>query len=637
MREIEAETYYGQETEVQLLTGLLGRLKNKAVIDVGAEHGKFVEAFLEAGASAVYAFEPYPPSVEALHAAFGATPSVQTFALALGASDEPATLHVVENKTGRIADAYHSLIPVEETPMLRPAGEIQVQCRTLDSLVAEGALPPQVGILKIDAERSDLAVLQGMGRLSSDVVMTEFWDHLPETVGPAAYQVTDLVAFMAERGYANFCLIKRHDQFETLQVDDTQVRPGDWGNVIFVHESVFSQLAPILFEAAAAAQARLIDRAMYFADEAQQRQALLAEAQCTAEERLALLQEVQRAAEERQVTVTRLQQELDEEAGQFVMTRLAMLEEQELALDAYLRAARDDGLWKWVPQQMGVLRQHDPVPFHVAAHYLHVVPIANPPRISIVTPMLNGARFLSLTLDSVLDQQYPGLEYVVQDGGSTDESLSILERYRIRLTHVASEKDSGMAQAINRGFDHTSGEIMAYLNADDLLLPGTLHYVAAYFDRHPEVDAVYSHRVLIDADNAEIGRWILPPHDNAVLSWADYIPQETLFWRRSAWEKAGGMMDESFRFALDWDLLLRLRNTGARFVRLPRFLGAFRVHADQKTSRELRGLGFEEMDRIREREAGRPISEREAWPYLSEYLRAHKLYHKMYRLGVLRY
>jgi glycosyltransferase involved in cell wall biosynthesis len=240
-------------------------------------------------------------------------------------------------------------------------------------------------------------------------------------------------------------------------------------------------------------------------------------------------------------------------------------------------------------------------------------------------------------MDSVLDQEYPALEYVVQDGGSNDETLDILKEYGDRLTHTASEQDSGMAQAINRGFAHTSGEIMAYLNADDLLLPGALHYIGAYFARHPEVDVIYSHRVVIDAADAEVGRWIMPTHDDAVLSWVDYVPQETLFWRRSIWEKAGGWMDESFRFALDWDLLLRFRSAGARFVRVPRFLGAFRVHAEQKTARELRGLGFDEMDRLREREVGRTVTGEEIRGHLREYVRRHKLYHKLYRLGVLRY
>jgi hypothetical protein len=96
-------------------------------------------------------------------------------------------------------------------------------------------------------------------------------------------------------------------------------------------------------------------------------------------------------------------------------------------------------------------------------------------------------------------------------------------------------------------------------------------------------------------------------------------------------------MDESFRFALDWDLILRFREVGAAFVRVPRFLGAFRVHAEQKTSTQLADLGSQEMHRLRERQAGRPVSDGEVWRYVEAYMRRHKIYHKLYRLGVLRY
>ena len=112
-----------------------------------------------------------------------------------------------------------------------------------------------------------------------------------------------------------------------------------------------------------------------------------------------------------------------------------------------------------------------------------------------------------------------------------------------------------------------------------MLLPGALHYVAGFFLDHPEVDVLYGHRVLIDEENREIGRWVLPAHDERTLRWADYVPQETLFWRRRVWEEVGACFDESYRFAVDWDFLLRLQRIGARFARVPRFLGAFRVHS----------------------------------------------------------
>ena len=133
------------------------------------------------------------------------------------------------------------------------------------------------------------------------------------------------------------------------------------------------------------------------------------------------------------------------------------------------------------------------------------------PLFSIVTPSFNQGQFLEETIRSVLDQNYPRLEYVIQDGGSTDESVKVIEKYRGRLAHAESRKDKGQGHAINLGFAHaTKGDIMAYLNSDDLLLPGSLNYVAAYFERHPKVDVVYGHRVVINEGSREIARWVLP-------------------------------------------------------------------------------------------------------------------------------
>ena len=148
---------------------------------------------------------------------------------------------------------------------------------------------------------------------------------------------------------------------------------------------------------------------------------------------------------------------------------------------------------------------------------------------------------------------------------------------------------------------------------------------------------VYGHRVLIDEDDQEIGRWVLPRHDSAILSWADYVPQETLFWRRRIWERADSRFDESYQFAMDWELLLRFRAAGARFRRLPRFLGAFRVHDAQKTSARIQDVGAREMARLRERELGRPVSGAELRWRLRGYLLRHMVYQKLYRAGVLRY
>jgi GT2 family glycosyltransferase len=280
---------------------------------------------------------------------------------------------------------------------------------------------------------------------------------------------------------------------------------------------------------------------------------------------------------------------------------------------------------------------HAPRPLHVPADYLQAQPPSAPPTISIVTPSFNQACYLDATLRSVLDQDYPRLEYVVQDGGSTDGSIDVLRSHAARLTAWESKPDGGQSQAINLGMRRTTGEIMAYLNSDDLLLPGSLAYVARYFDEHPDVDVVYGHRVLIDGQGLEIGRWVLPPHDDRVITFADFIPQETMFWRRRAWDAAGGHIDESFRFAMDWDLILRFRSAGMRFVRLPRFLGAFRITDTQKTSSWWLSAGRRETERLTERAVGHTPPRSQIRRWVRPFMRRHFILDKLYLAGIVHY
>jgi glycosyltransferase involved in cell wall biosynthesis len=287
--------------------------------------------------------------------------------------------------------------------------------------------------------------------------------------------------------------------------------------------------------------------------------------------------------------------------------------------------------------QLQSLSHRKPRALDIPDRYHTPLPLENPPGISIVTPSFNQGRYLDQTIRSVLDQNYPKLEYAVQDGGSKDESVAVMDKYRDRLKHAESRKDKGQAHAINLGFAHaTGGEIMAYLNSDDLLLPGSLNYVGAYFAAHSDVDVVYSHRVIIDQNDKEIGRWVLPSHSDRMLIWADYVPQETMFWRRRIWDKAGGQMDESFQFALDWDLLLRFRAAGAKFVRLPRFLGAFRVHACQKTTTDFVDTGTPEMAKLRTRVHGCSTTLLDIRRNMSNYMLRHAGYNWLYRLGLYR-
>lgn len=283
------------------------------------------------------------------------------------------------------------------------------------------------------------------------------------------------------------------------------------------------------------------------------------------------------------------------------------------------------------------LRHHAPRPLSPPRDASRSAVPASPPVISIVTPSFNQGHVLEATLRSVLEQGYPALDYVVQDGGSTDASVEILTRYGPRLTFWESAPDGGQSAAINRGMQRTTGEIMAYLNSDDLLLPGSLAYVARYFHAHPEVDVVYGHRILIDHDGHEIGRWILPPHDDHAIAYADYVPQETMFWRRRAWERIGARIDESFRFAMDWDLILRFREAGLTFRRLPRFLGAFRVWSDQKTLAGWLPDGRRESERLTARTFGSTPPRGTVRRELRRYLWRQWLLDKLYLAGLVRY
>lgn len=281
------------------------------------------------------------------------------------------------------------------------------------------------------------------------------------------------------------------------------------------------------------------------------------------------------------------------------------------------------------------LAQHRPRPLRLPQAYYDGQPTFDLPTIAVTTPTLRHGRFIERTIKSVLGQGYPNLQYVVKDGGSKDGTVEVLRRYDRQLDHWESAGDTGQAQAINVGFESATGEIMAYLNSDDLYLPGTLAFVGRFFREHEEVDVVYGHRIVIDEEDRQIGRWILPRHDDELLAYVDYVPQETLFWRRRAWEKVGGYIDESFQFALDWDLLLRFRAARLRMIRLPRFLGAFRVSREQKTASQMATIGIREMNRLRRRYLGEVPSESEIKERVARYILRHWAIDALYATGIV--
>lgn len=209
--------------------------------------------------------------------------------------------------------------------------------------------------------------------------------------------------------------------------------------------------------------------------------------------------------------------------------------------------------------------------------------VASPPSISLITPNLNCVEFIERTLNSVLDQRYPSLEYVVVDGGSTDGSQSIFSSYRGHLSDYISEPDNGHAHALNKGFALTTGEIMGWLNSDDLLLPGALWSIGEFFAKNPDVSWMTGQPSALHID----GTWKL----HKPKSWSRYrflsgdyrwIQQESTFWRRSLWDAAGGCLDESLRLAVDFDLWVRFfRHAELYTYELP--LAAFRYRNGQRS------------------------------------------------------
>jgi len=205
------------------------------------------------------------------------------------------------------------------------------------------------------------------------------------------------------------------------------------------------------------------------------------------------------------------------------------------------------------------------------------------PLVSIVTPSYNAARFLSESIESVLAQSYPRIEYVLMDGGSSDATPVVLDRYRDRVARVSSRADAGQAEAINTGIASTAGEIVAFLNADDRYLPNAVEQAVRAFEAHPDAGVVYGNAYHIDDRGATIGPYPTEDFDAARLKRACFICQPAAFVRRDAFEAAGGL-NPQLHYALDYDLWMRLAAAGKRFVRIEPFLAESRVHPASKSA-----------------------------------------------------
>jgi len=230
------------------------------------------------------------------------------------------------------------------------------------------------------------------------------------------------------------------------------------------------------------------------------------------------------------------------------------------------------------------------------------------PRITVVTPAYNQGEFLEETMRSVLMQGYPNLEYMVINGGSTDNTVEIIKEYEPYLDYWTTQTNSGQPTAVNTGMARSTGEILAWLNSDDLLLPRTLERVALARMRNPEIKITCGFREVIDAQSRVLGHWVHPRPCNYDLMRICYIAQETVFWSREVWEKAGPL-GANWRYALDFDLWQKFMAAGYTFHLLPYFMGAFRRHPKSKGS-TMEHIRQEELREIYKRYLGRDIYER---------------------------
>lgn len=207
----------------------------------------------------------------------------------------------------------------------------------------------------------------------------------------------------------------------------------------------------------------------------------------------------------------------------------------------------------------------------------------NWPKISIVMPSFNQARFLERTMRSVLDQNYPNLEYIIIDGGSTDGSVEIIKKYEDRLAYWVSERDRGQSHALNKGFARATGDLIGWLNSDDLYCAGAFEQAVEGYRNHPENDAWYGGLYIIDSEDRILDAlWTLDADPAYITLVGMNIFHQALFWRRELMQQVG-MIDESLHFAMDWDFIIRLLLAG-RFKRIRRHLGMFRVHEEAKTT-----------------------------------------------------
>ena len=217
-----------------------------------------------------------------------------------------------------------------------------------------------------------------------------------------------------------------------------------------------------------------------------------------------------------------------------------------------------------------------------------------PPKISIITPNFQSGRFLETCIQSIIGQNYPNLEYIIMDGGSTDNSLEIIQKYESHLSYWTSEKDEGLYDALQKGFDKSSGEIMGWLNADDLLHPNALFTIAEIFQNWQQVKWLQGWPTFFDEHSRVVSNYT-PINSkyfflsNQFFKKNKFIQQESTYWHRSLWDQTGGFLNQNYKLAADLELWMRFFQREKLYLTRG-FIGGFRF----------RGSGQLSIDRYQE-------------------------------------
>ena len=217
------------------------------------------------------------------------------------------------------------------------------------------------------------------------------------------------------------------------------------------------------------------------------------------------------------------------------------------------------------------------------------------PRITIVTPSFNQARYLPETIESIIGQQYPNLEYIIIDGGSTDGSVEIIKRYESHLAYWVSQADSGQSEAINKGLRKATGALFNWINSDDLLFPDALNRIAEAYATNPQADLVVGYGAKSDANGA-ITRITVPPRQLSMspANWSFFIHQQAVFIATETVRRLGGVREDLFSI-MDAELYYRIFRNGCRYVRAKALIGLIREHAQAKSTAEKERFASEKI------------------------------------------